>query len=75
MELQSAEDVQIFKDIAAFKTDVECIQIVSPLFSFESRNKFSSYQSKEDITLYSNFRVPKLDEVRKSLEQVDSVMY
>ncbi|XP_012171590.1 poly(A) RNA polymerase, mitochondrial isoform X3 [Bombus terrestris] len=73
MELQSAEDVQIFKDIAAFKTDVECIQIVSPLFSFESRNKFSSYQSKEDITLYSNFRVPKLDEVRKSLEQVDSV--
>ena len=73
MELQSAEDVQIFKDIAAFKTDVECIQIVSPLFSFESRNKFSSYQSKEDIALYSNFRVPKLDEVRKSLEQVDSV--
>lgn len=75
MELQSAEDVLKLKHIAAFKRDIEYAQCVSPLFSFKSQNKLHSNELKEDISIYSNFKAPKPNEIRKVLEQIDSVMY
>ncbi|XP_043598405.1 poly(A) RNA polymerase, mitochondrial isoform X2 [Bombus pyrosoma] len=73
MELQSVEDVLKLKNIATFKTDVECARSVTPLFSFKSRNKLYLSELRKDISIYSNFKAPKSNEIRKVLEQVDSV--
>ncbi|XP_033179883.1 poly(A) RNA polymerase, mitochondrial isoform X3 [Bombus impatiens] len=73
MELRSIEDVQHLRDIAVFRTDVECVQSVTPLFSFTSRNKICPITSTKDISIYSNFKTLAPNKIDKSLEQIDSV--
>lgn len=75
MELQSIQDVQLLKDIAIFKTDVECAQSVTPLFSFKPWNKIYLNKPKQNISVYSNFIAPTPNKIGKLLGQVDSVMY
>ncbi|XP_033186489.1 mitochondrial poly(A) polymerase isoform X2 [Bombus vancouverensis nearcticus] len=72
MELQSNEDVRFLSDIAVFKTDVECAQSVTPLFSFRLRNKIYLDKPKENISIYSNFKAPTPNKIDKLLKQVDS---
>ncbi|XP_050489266.1 poly(A) RNA polymerase, mitochondrial isoform X2 [Bombus huntii] len=73
MELQSIEDVQYLRNIAVFKTDVECAQSVTPLFSFKPWNKIYPNKSENDISIYSNFKAPMPNKINKLLGQVDSV--
>lgn len=73
MELQSIEDVQHLRDIAVFKTDVECAQSVTPLFSFKPRKKIYPNKSENNISIYSNFKAPTPNKIDKLLGQVDSV--
>lgn len=64
-----------FRDIAAFKTDIESAGSVTPLFLFKSRNKFCLNEPRKNISIYSNFTAPMPNEISKLLEPVDSVMY
>lgn len=75
MELKSTEDVLNLRNVAAFKTGIDCAQSVTSLFSFKSQSKFNLNESRQNISIYSNFKTPKTNEIREVLEQVDSVMY
>lgn len=65
--------MQQLREIAASKTNIGYVRSVTSLFVYKSLNKFYSNVSKKDI--YPNFKVPELGEIKKLLEQVDSVMY
>ncbi|XP_060828042.1 poly(A) RNA polymerase, mitochondrial isoform X1 [Bombus pascuorum] len=73
MELNSAEDVKKFQNIAISKANTEYAQGVTPLFSFKSRNKLHLNKSEHDIRTYPNFQAPKPNDIKKLLEEVDSV--
>lgn len=73
MELKSVEHVAKLRNLAAFKGDIEEAQTVSPLFTFRPWRKLYSNELRNNINIYAKFQAPKPSEIRKLLEQVDSV--
>lgn len=76
MELDSENQVEHLREIAQYKSQEECIYLMTPLFLYTLK-EIAYIDKKKPPSLsghpYSKFKIPNLNEIRKQLQQKASV--